>query len=671
MDLNSTVDDFLARTAPSDHDVTDFSMVTQSLQSTVSIPEVSKALEEGVDLRSFIISLHSSLLSSELQCAEQIASHEEQFHQLNSVISSADASLTSIQNFLDSFTGNIQGLSQEISDLRDVTIETSTELDNKKAAFPVIDELVSNSLIDQNSVTILSNSPINSRFCATLRRLDTKIRFLKSNNHKCTAEALENLSILQSNSVDRARLYAQKSIEKIDKSRLLSIFDLQDTELISLSEVITCVSEVGFDLGSIIDSYVNSILGKYRNLFRKFLIRGNKSIKKFDKNRLLTLVSGFYQYFDSDDVINDVFLTHGRGVLCSQLIDRIQTFSGSELPFFELLLIYADVITSEAAFESIFFGNQFSLVFSRILFELNHLFSELLPNFDNYSEYLLIFIVRIVGLIRHAIFRRFMSFVSNSELVDVNFGLFDIVYSRVIPTLREKFNQSINQLITCNFDPGHVIAEIPSILKSAVYLISFLDSIISNHCLEHNADSSNLDYLRNLLLQLRDSIITFTENRSVFGSNADDPSVQVAILANCSFFIKDYLSINNIDSDIFKYFDNYCSQNVDLFVTRKLSSSFGAMISFVNKCDSGKNFHLNSYRAVASEFSNIWKPELDQIKRKVITLFNSFELSNVILKRIFSKLVVNYQKFSVLNSENCVDLIPVSDVVNYLKTLGE
>ncbi|KAL0212705.1 hypothetical protein RCL1_006331 [Eukaryota sp. TZLM3-RCL] len=707
MSISSLLTDFLARSEASDAEVANFSSVVSNLPDIVQLPQVSEALTYNMDLRVFISTLQSQLESSELQAGTVLASQHDIFLNLESTLTKTDKELEIIEEFLEKYGDTVSNLSVSIQQLQNEAESVNTKLSNVNKVCPTISEISKNLQLEPQHFKILfENNSFGSSFCASLRILNEKIDFIKKLEYKSTLEGLQKLLEMRENALERIFNHARQQIDLFSNHDL---FEGQDLILLPMSDVVNQILSTP-KIFPLQQFYITAVESKYNNLLRilakrKFspkilsmVLNSNSSsynfLKSVRKSNLID-ASSVQEYLSSTNVVivlkelinqisGDSFYSHGRGSFDffrpSQSISSILVF------YFDILECYIDLITSELSF-SIAFFDRHCIASSNVIFGLLISFFEpICLQLVNFSDIFTLYAIEILtAIFRDRLFKRVSSFVdsSKSDLINqLNFGLFDSVLFMVFPKIREslnylsselaQYNTSSTVMVTSPHVIDHVIhVQPPKLLSTFSEILIIFDEIISrsNGAYLCSRDQSNHQFLITTLLTFKDSIVSFIEQRANSVVCVDNPSISIAILVTCTFPIYSKLSSFKSQSIIFDFFENYVNSNVEIFVNRKLSCSFGSLLSFVKKIDQNSTINERTFKTVACEFNSIWEEELEKFKSFLI-VFNSLELSRLIQKKFYSKLVVAYKKFWEKNSFG-VEMITVQQLISTIKSHEE
>ncbi|KAL0235155.1 hypothetical protein GEMRC1_001737 [Eukaryota sp. GEM-RC1] len=693
--LESDIQDFLSRNRSNDIDDTDFSLVSQHLESTLNIPEVSQALDtDSFDLRSFISSMQQSLSATELGIAEQLTPHESSFLSMHESLTKASSSLDSVEDFLNKFTDDINILSSEIRQLQDEASQISYKLSNRRSVAPFIRDLYKATFLEQTHVrSLLQPHSFGPSFCSSLRLLSSKISYLSDHNYPCTNQSLVNLSSMRDTAIDNAVKHVLGKFERISKIRFNRFFELQDSELLPLSELMANIGRFEKSV-VVVRGYCDLIDEKYSGYLKNVVRSAHRVIQKIQNNSSgmqTEDLSNFGKYLRKNSKIlnsetfstlcsnlvdpnSDEFIKFGRGIYSTNLVSKKASFSNSSsfIHFMnDLLQLITDLITIESSFSFVFLSSNFSEVLSRMNDVISSLFSPfLISSVVNMDVVSLIVSVRLVGLYRNRILSRFQSFyMTDSDVSKVDLGFFDFVCMTSIPRIKSIVTNYCTTITELPRPSTMILSDLIDCTQSPE-----LDHLASLLCLSYwtpstsvflcASDQSNVQFLGEICNQIKNAMVFHLQSISTHPYCLEKPFMSPGFLVIGGIYIQQRVSGV---PELHNYFEDFVSTNIQLFVSRRLSFSFGALLSFSKKSEVNEN----SLRAVSSEFENTWIEEIKSIKSDVLSLFTDQSLCCTIMKRIFSKLLISYQKFEKLNTFG-IDIISVDKVVAILKsTVGD
>jgi intergrase/recombinase len=149
---------------------------------------ISKALDEGLDLREFSSELNKNLEEKEKESVETFLSNTEEALDLHMRVEKYDAILEQVENMLTGFQENLGGLSREIRHLQDQSTSMGVKLGNRKSVRHYLSQMVDELVVPEEMISIIcSGNLADQSYMEQLHQLQRKIKFAREQrfHHHC------------------------------------------------------------------------------------------------------------------------------------------------------------------------------------------------------------------------------------------------------------------------------------------------------------------------------------------------------------------------------------------------------------------------------------------------------------------------------------------------------
>ena len=163
---------------------------------------VSKALDDGLDLRAYLTKINDKLGKAEADQIEMFLEQAPKTVELHLKVKSCDAILGRVESMLEEFQDNLGDLSREIRHLQDQSTSMGVKLDNRRSVREYLSQLVDELLIPEEMIEAICTAPLNGQaFMEQLYQLNRKIRFMREQTYhdtvacKDVAQVIDNLRL--------------------------------------------------------------------------------------------------------------------------------------------------------------------------------------------------------------------------------------------------------------------------------------------------------------------------------------------------------------------------------------------------------------------------------------------------------------------------------------------
>ena len=141
---------------------------------------ISKALEQGQDLREFSAELNKKLLEKENESIGDFLNNTEEALDLHLRVEKCDAILEQVENMLTGFQDNLGGLSREIRHLQDQSTSMGIKLGNRKSVRHYLSQMVDELVVPEEMISIIcSGNLADQSYMEQLHQLQRKIKFAR------------------------------------------------------------------------------------------------------------------------------------------------------------------------------------------------------------------------------------------------------------------------------------------------------------------------------------------------------------------------------------------------------------------------------------------------------------------------------------------------------------
>lgn len=537
----------------------------------------------------------------------------------------------------------------------------SVQLRNRKAAGEQLGEYVRAAVVSPELVQAVCEAPVDERYVAHLRTLDSKVSFMRTSRHQ-RARASQDVAP----TIERLRLKAVARVREFLLERVYALrapktnVQIKQNLLLRYGFFYTFLTEHGgaeHDVAAEVrQNYVDTMAKRYLAHFRAYLanLRRLQTGPVADKNDLLgtdeSKTGGFFSAKKSTQHMNRVFALGQRANVLQHVGDEpiiyhvaqqaSQSFA-HEYTFRSAQHLLMDTATSEYAFVSEFFGaDSSSHMFTHIFARTISLFLESLEDylFGCFDTVGLLVMIRIVH--RH-------NQIMQSRRVYCLDAFFDRVNMLLWPRFKMVLDLNVASLAGVRRQLRRGEAGAPHYV--AVRYASLCAAVLSlNRGFDEEFVASSL---RGLRAQVEQLLLELSASAGG-GSRA-----QVVFLITNYETVLAALRAHDIEGEEVARFEELAAEQTTLYVEEELAEKFGRLVAFVKRTEhalgrdeaaAAAAVDEAEVRALARHFAQFWRSGIEQINASVQKTFSAAvdaAGSMEILKQCLIQLVLYYQRF--------------------------
>ena len=141
---------------------------------------ISRALEDGLDLRQFANELSDKLSDAEKETVKMFLENASEAVDLHLRVKKCDDILEKVELMLEGFQGSLGDLSREIRHLQDQSSTMGVKLGNRRGIRQYLSQLVDELVVPEEMVQAICDLDVTDQgFMEQLHQLNRKIRFIR------------------------------------------------------------------------------------------------------------------------------------------------------------------------------------------------------------------------------------------------------------------------------------------------------------------------------------------------------------------------------------------------------------------------------------------------------------------------------------------------------------
>lgn len=141
---------------------------------------ISRALDDGLDLRQFANELSDKLSEAENETVTMFQKNASEAVDLHLRVKKCDHILEKVEMMLEGFQGSLGDLSREIRHLQDQSSTMAVKLGNRRSIRQYLSQLVDELVVPEEMVHAICDLEVTDQgFMEQLHQLNRKIRFIR------------------------------------------------------------------------------------------------------------------------------------------------------------------------------------------------------------------------------------------------------------------------------------------------------------------------------------------------------------------------------------------------------------------------------------------------------------------------------------------------------------
>lgn len=627
---------------------------------------ISKALDEGLDLREFSSELNKNLEEKEKESIETFLSNTEEALDLHMRVEKYDAILEQVENMLTGFQENLGGLSREIRHLQDQSTSMGVKLGNRKSVRHYLSQMVDELVVPEEMISIIcSGNLADQSYMEQLHQLQRKIKFAREQSFHDTKacsdvhQVIENLRIKASS---RIRSFLLDKVYQFRKP--LANYHIPQNAMLRYRFFYEFIlANERSTAQEIKDQYLETVSKIYYSYFRSYLQRLMKlkfsetanrtdligvvhrpSVSKFSGMSISKAFGSMLQSTTAGLKHKETVFTLGnrKAVIESELeatiivphAERIQDQSHSfESLFRSIHFALLDCACREYLFIMDFYlpsahvrEEMFQFIFQTTLQSLiTHLEGFLVDCWDSIAVFLCIHII-----LRYQV-------TAHEREVPVLDSFYKNILGLLWPRMMEIVNANVASIRSCEVDKLGKIDVRPHIItrRYAEYYTAI--SGLNESFPDQRVD----DMLESLSAEVK---LCITRMSSIF----QDSKSKLIFLINNYDMLLSILSCNSKadnDSDAVYRFEQALNAVESEYISLSISPMLSLLEDITKDIESNRVPSDERVLNAILKFKGSWKNEIDRINEDNRRSFQNFHCGSRLLQSALTKLVEVYAAF--------------------------
>uniref|UniRef100_M4B2I0 Vacuolar protein sorting-associated protein 52 A n=1 Tax=Hyaloperonospora arabidopsidis (strain Emoy2) TaxID=559515 RepID=M4B2I0_HYAAE len=662
---------------------------------------LQEALSQGKDLRMYAQEIENEFRIAEAASIAQYVVQAADLVELHDEVQSCDNLLAKMQEMLLGFQVDLGGISDEIRQLQDESMDMNVKLTNRQATEEKLQLYLDQVALTPSLIKTIHEEEVNEVFLHALVTLNGKLRYVAQQTpvFSCgsSSELLPSqtaafsdveaqLTQLKTRAVARAREFLFAKVNEVKKPKT-NVQMVQQNTLLPMKYLVTFLTENAPEVQESFRAVYAEVMSKTLvNVFRSYhtgLLKLHKEVASrtdvivIDEQALKGMFSSRVNLSKRNDMFS---VTERQKILDAvstpPLILHVAQQEGVKLPYEAIFRNVQQHLMNSATSEYLFLIEFFTPSHQQDdAFRSRDLFMQVfaktlslcLENIENY----LVTCYDAIGLLLMIHLTNSQRLVMEKRRMPCLDAYFDRVALLLWPRFKAIFdlnlmsvkNAKVKKLGPVDLHAHFVIRRYAEFASSILSLSMYTQQSYAStgggdssagssaHLYENGAG----DMVLSNLIVMRDEIISLLSRLSEQHTIAKDKCV---FLINNYDFVLTHFEKRRVTSEETSKFEELLAGQREKFVEEELTTHYAKLIQFVRQSEQstlGKDaasakggsqrVEAVEIEKIVHEFAVTWKAGIEKMNSSVMTYFSNFRNGMEILKQVLTQLLLYYTRF--------------------------